>query len=190
VERALFTAQWQSMSEPQRRAWRERHGSERGARIAPAIRIIDSRGGAAPSLAYDAPVTIIEKMEEWTPTEEGVIDHAQKDLAPLIFTPSSRSLTTEGGTGEINDGVELVNDLLYYDATRATESAGIMEFHGQPPRLYFSADVEWLITAMEMWTGADGGKGACKDQVDLVRYLAQHGLQFIPENQRRSGGYF
>ena len=28
-----------------------------------------------------------------------------------------------------------------------------------------------MIYALENWTGADGEKGACKDPVDLLRYL-------------------
>lgn len=191
IERELFRLQWAAMSPAQQRAWRDRHGFEKDARIRPYIRIIDSRGGAAPSLSYDSPVTLIEMFEQWTPNEQGLVDHADKDLGPLLFTPSSRSLTGEGGSTEINDGVELVNNLLEYDPTRATPGeGGRMVFHGRAPQLYIGEDLECTITAMEMWTGADGQKGACKDKVDLIRYLSQHGLEYVPEVRRSTGGYF
>jgi hypothetical protein len=106
------------------------------------------------------------------------------------FDPSSKSLTGEGGNGGIMDGVEMVNDLLFYDETQATlDPAGLrLTFQGQAPRLYVCERCTNTINALATWTGADGQKGACKDFADLPRYFAQAGPEFIPEAGTRSRG--
>jgi phage terminase large subunit-like protein len=67
--------------------------------------------------------------------------------------------------GDIVDGVARVNDLLSWQKERPMD-------WGNSPRLFFGANCENTIYAMENWMGADGQKGACKDFVDLVRWAA------------------
>ncbi len=163
VERELF-----------RQIHPEVHPEHRG-RIPVYRRIIDSRGGAAPSLAHSSPVTPIDLFDE----DGNPPGEPHGDLGPIAFEPSSRSLTGEQGSTTINDGVELVNDLLYYDAEKSELRDGLRTFRGVAPRLYVCNRCENTIYALSTWTGADGQKGACKDFVDLVRYLAQAGPEWV-----------
>lgn len=145
-------------------------------------RIMDSRGGAAPTLAHESPITLIDLFADTDPDDD-------QDEA-FDFQPSSKSLTGEGGNGGIMDGVEMVNDLLYYDEAAATlDPAGVaMTFQGQAPRLYVCERCTNTINALSTWTGADGQKGACKDFADLPRYFAQAGPEYVPEEARRARG--
>jgi hypothetical protein len=154
-------------------------------------RIMDSRGGAAPTLAAESPTTLIDLMFETDPNDA--------DDESLEFIPSSKTLTNDGGSATINDGVELVNDLLYYDdgpdATTLDPDTGAVTFHGQAPRLYVSQRCTNTIFALTNWTGEDGQKGACKDFADLPRYYAQSSPEYLPpttptQTSRRSGGCF
>ena len=146
-------------------------------------RIMDSRGGAAPTLAHESPKTLMDLFAEVDPEDDTDEE--------FLFDPSSKSLTGEGGNGGIMDGVEMVNDLLFYDETQATlnEPGDRMTFRGAAPRLYVCTRCTNTINALSTWTGADGQKGACKDFADLPRYYAQAGPEYIPEaNTRPRGG--
>ncbi len=146
------------------------------------MRIMDSRGGAAPTLAHESPKTLIDLFAE--------IDPEDPEDESFDFQPSSKSLTGEGGNGGIMDGVEMVNDLLFYDETlaRLNDAGTAMIFQGQAPRLYVCERCTNTINALSTWTGADGQKGACKDFADLPRYYAQAGPEFIPETNTRPRG--
>ena len=47
------------------------------------------------------------------------------------------------------------------------------------PRLFVCEDCQQVRWAMENYTGLGGEKGACKDFVDLVRYMAVSDLRHI-----------
>jgi hypothetical protein len=170
----------------ERELYRLLHPGESAAsrkRITVFKRIMDSRGGAAPTLAHESPKTLIDLFAE--------TDDADQEDEEYLFDPSSKSLTGEGGNGGIMDGVEMVNDLLFYDETHATLDASgeRMTFAGQAPRLYVCLRCTNTINALATWTGADGQKGACKDFADLPRYFAQAGPEYYPEsNDRPRGG--
>jgi phage terminase large subunit-like protein len=65
----------------------------------------------------------------------------------------------------IEEGVAIVNDWLAYDKGRPLDALN-------KPKLYISWDCQNLIFALKEWTGKDGLKGACKDPIDCLRYLA------------------
>lgn len=111
-------------------------------------RRMDSRFGAAPTLAKENPTTLIEQMEE----------------LDLSFLP------TAGDT--IDEGVELINTLLDYDPAKPVDATN-------EPKLYVSEECENFIYSLHEWTGADGQRGACKDPVDLLRYMALGDLQDV-----------
>lgn len=82
----------------------------------------------------------------------------------------------------IDEGVEMINDLLAHDAGR--ELDGLNE-----PRLYVAEDCTNVIYALKEWTGADGKHGACKDAVDVVRYMALAGLEYNGGNATYAVGH-
>ena len=104
-------------------------------------REMDSRFGAAPTLARGETKTLIESMDE----------------IGMLFEPTS---------GEhLKEGVDHLATLLYYDTEK---EIGPMN----KPRLLVTENCRSFIWACENWTGLDGPHGACKDPIDLGRYLA------------------
>ena len=65
---------------------------------------------------------------------------------------------------DIEEGIDLINDLLDYDEDKPIDPLN-------SPRLLVSEECRNIIFALQNWTGADGLHGACKDFIDLVRYL-------------------
>jgi hypothetical protein len=112
-------------------------------------RIMDSRYGATPTQTREGTTTLLEECER----------------IGLPFIPASGS----GATSD-DDKVQwthLINDLLSYDDTKPIDSLN-------QPRLYVAESCKNLIFALQNWTGLDGKHGACKDFVDLVKYLVLH----------------
>lgn len=106
-------------------------------------RIMDSRFGNAPTLAAGETSTLIEQFEDLEP--EGV-----------EFVPAP-------GVA-LEEGITLINDALDYDATAEVSALN-------QPRLYVHEDCRNLRFALQTWTGQDGKHGACKDPIDVLRYL-------------------
>lgn len=110
-------------------------------------RLMDSRYGNAATVARESATTLIEECAE----------------IGLDF------LAAPGDS--INEGVELVKDLLAYDRTKPISAVNA-------PRLYVSRRCKNTIFAFQTYTGIDGKHGAVKDPIDCVRYLvltkAQH----------------
>jgi len=61
----------------------------------------------------------------------------------------------------VEEGVSLVNSMLDFG------SAGQGE-----PLLYVSEACPAVIFSLKTWTGKDLGKGACKDPIDCLRWMA------------------
>jgi hypothetical protein len=61
--------------------------------------------------------------------------------------------------------VALINDALAHDPRQPLSPIN-------EPKLYVSKQCQNLIYSLREWTGADGQKGACKDPIDTLRYLA------------------
>lgn len=82
---------------------------------------------------------------------------------------------------EIDEGCQMINDALGYDAERP------LDFFNQP---YMLVNEEcWNCTfALQNYTGLDGQKGACKDPVDCIRYFFMKGLVYIGEDHWESVG--
>ena len=130
----------------------EEWGAENGAREVVAGRWMDSRFASAPRLEADRPVTLLEEFGELN----------------LWFEP------TPGD--DINEGVALVNDWLYFDADRPVD-------FWNKPRLYVHESCVNTIFALQNWTGRDGAKGACKDPIDTLRYAALLALEYQEVNE-------
>jgi phage terminase large subunit-like protein len=71
---------------------------------------------------------------------------------------------------DIHEGTHLINQYLDYDPEQPISTLN-------SPRLYIAEDCANTIFALQNWTGEDGGEGACKDFVDLLRYLVLHDPQ-------------
>lgn len=108
-------------------------------------RIMDSRYGAKPTSTHDGQTTLLE------------------ECADLGFEPDFEAASGRA----IAEGTYLINDFLHYRREEPRSSLN-------EPRLFVSADCKNTIFALQNWTGADGQHGACKDFVDLLRYLLLH----------------
>jgi hypothetical protein len=75
----------------------------------------------------------------------------------MYFTPAAGI--------KIEEGITIINDALSYDQNQPVSPLN-------QPKLFVSEDCENLIYSLREWTGADGEKGAAKDPIDCLRYLA------------------
>lgn len=75
---------------------------------------------------------------------------------------------------DIEEGVSEINELLFWHK----EETMIPLLNA--PRLYVSSECRQLIWAMQNSTGRGGESGACKDFIDLVRYVALARLHYLP----------
>lgn len=121
-------------------------------------RWMDSRYGSSPTTTKEGTSTLIEQMSE----------------LDMEFLAASGK--------EIEEGTTLVNDLLDYD-----EEVPIGEFSARlarinEPRLFISENCPNTIYALREWTGKDKQHGACKDPVDLLRYAALAGLEYVGQD--------
>ena len=106
-------------------------------------RRIDPRAGATQAVGRDGGTSLIE-----------LLDSGDK---PMYFKPAPGI--------KIDQGVSIINDWLSYNST---EAINIMN----QPKLYISDKCQNLIYSMREWTGLDLEKGASKDPIDALRYLA------------------
>lgn len=111
-------------------------------------RYIDPRAGATQAAGMDGGTSIIDLL--------GADDLEANNLG-MYFEPAAGI--------RLEQGVAIINDWLAWDQTkpRTVENE---------PQLFISARCENLLYSLREWTGEDGDKGACKDPVDCLRYLA------------------
>lgn len=108
-----------------------------------AERYIDPRAGATQAAGKEGGTSLIELLES--------------DPDPMTIIPASGL--------RIDEGIAVINDWLSWDAGAPLSPLN-------EPRLYISDRCQNLIYSLREWTGADGDKGAAKDPVDTLRYLA------------------
>jgi hypothetical protein len=106
-------------------------------------RYIDPRAGASQAIGHQGGTSLIELLSMGN--------------TPMHFRPAAGI--------KIEQGVSIINDWLSYDQTQPI--SGINQ-----PRLYISERCQNLIYSLREWTGQDGDKGATKDPIDALRYLA------------------
>ena len=66
---------------------------------------------------------------------------------------------------KIDQGIAIINDWLCYDQTQPLSAIN-------QPKLFISEKCQNLIYSLREWTGNDGDKGASKDPIDALRYIA------------------
>jgi len=132
-------------------------------------RFIDPRMGAAERQSKDrGATTTISDLEECGLT--------------TIPAPAASS---EADRGEIEDGVQLLNNLLAYDTEKPLDSLN-------SPKMYVSDRCQNFIYALSEYTAKLGAKEHTKDAIDCARYLRKGACEFIDENVKddnRTGVY-
>jgi hypothetical protein len=109
----------------------------------PVERYIDPRAGASQLITNEGGTSLIE-----------LLDSGEN---PLSFTPSSGI--------KIDQGIAILNDWLCYNQA---EPISLIN----KPKLFISEKCQNLIYSLREWTGSDGDKGASKDPIDALRYIA------------------
>tara|TARA_R110000868_G_scaffold98131_1_gene270044 strand:- start:167 stop:1534 length:1368 start_codon:yes stop_codon:yes gene_type:complete len=113
-------------------------------------RIIDPRLGAAERQSQDGATTIISDLDD----------------AEMTFIPAPGV--------EIENGLQLINNLLSYDDTKPIDSLNA-------PKLYISERCQNLIYSMQEYTAKGGTTEASKDPIDCLRYLCVSNCEFIED---------
>jgi phage terminase large subunit-like protein len=108
-----------------------------------AERYIDPRAGATQAVSAEGGTSLIELLDQ------GVV--------PMYFAPAAGL--------HIEQGVAIINDLLFYNSNEPISPIN-------QPKLFVSDECRNLIYSMREWTNQDGEKGACKDPIDCLRYIA------------------
>lgn len=129
-------------------------------------RIIDSRAGAAQHAAEGGSTCLLDRMREHS-YKRGSSD---VEADPMEWVPAP-------GVRE-EEGLSEINSLLNYNYE--SEIIPIVN----EPRLYVSERCQQVIWALAHYTGRGGSKGACKDWIDLLRYMAL-GLLDVKGNIRQ-----
>jgi hypothetical protein len=130
--------------------------------------LIDPRMGAAERQSQDGATTIISELDD----------------AGLTFIPAPAA-ASEANKGEIEDGIQLINNLLAYKTDKPIDALN-------RPRLYVSDRCQNLIYALQEYTGKLGATEATKDCVDGLRYLCKANCQFVAyakDDLNRTGVY-
>lgn len=117
-------------------------------------RYIDPRAGGTQAVQKDGGTSLIDLLSDGD--------------EPMWFTPAAGV--------QIESGVAIINDMLFYDQEKPMTILN-------EPRLYISEDCPNLIYALREWTNLDGDKGACKDPVDVLRYLTVMTPTHVPEGK-------
>lgn len=108
-----------------------------------ADRYIDPRAGGTTVIQKEGGTTLIQLLDEGD--------------NPMYFSPAAGL--------RLEEGVSILNDWFAYDPNQPI--SGINQ-----PKLYISEDCHNLIWCLREWTGLDNEKGASKDPIDALRYLA------------------
>jgi hypothetical protein len=108
-----------------------------------ADRFIDPRAGGTNVIQKEGGSTLIQLLDD------GEI--------PMYFTPAAGL--------KLEQGISIINDWFSYDPNQPISAVN-------QPKLFISEDCHNLIWCLREWTGLDAEKGASKDPIDTLRYLA------------------
>jgi hypothetical protein len=124
-------------------------------------RYIDSRAGRNQMTAQKGGTCLVDEMLR-VQLKPGTDEVA----GPLMrFQPASGV--------DIEEGITAINGLLFFNPEEP-----ILPLLNEP-RLYVTEDCRQFIWAMQNFTGHGGESGACKDFVDVCRYMALARLRHI-----------
>jgi hypothetical protein len=79
------------------------------------------------------------------------------------------------GSGlRVKDKMDALRELMWFDMDQPLVPIT------NEPHLYVSEKAQQVIWALNTWTGLDGEKGACKDFIDLLGFVAcDEACQFV-----------
>ena len=133
-------------------------------------RLIDPRAGRNQHAVDTGGICLVDKLAQVDRNKDGEILAAGMEFQP------ARGV-------DIEDGVSQINTLLYWDKEK--ELMPLVNY----PRLFVADNCKQVIWALQNWTGNDGPTGACKDFIDVLRYLITWDVRHItPGRVRTSGG--
>jgi hypothetical protein len=89
---------------------------------------------------------------------------SELDSAGMVFQPAPGV--------DIEHGLQLLNDLMAYDDQKPVSAMN-------RPKFFVSEECENIIFALLEYTGAGGKDEAVKDPVDVLRYLAVAGAEYV-----------
>lgn len=107
----------------------------------------------------------------------------RSETKTLIESMADLGMTFEPAPGEHQqEGIDELHDLLYFDPLRPLGPEN-------KPKLVIVENCRNVIWALQNWTGNDGQHGACKDFIDLLRYVALDPPVYVePGRDRCHGG--
>lgn len=121
-------------------------------------RFIDPRMGAAEKQAEEGAVTIISQLDDQGMT--------------VIPAPGGAGAML----GEIDDGIQLINDLLQYNQEKPRDAVNA-------PHLFVSDRCPNVIYALQEYTGKGGQNENTKDPIDCLRFLRRSNCEFYETQQ-------
>ncbi|MBK8001714.1 MAG: hypothetical protein IPK15_24175 [Verrucomicrobia bacterium] len=124
-------------------------------------RYIDSRAGRNQMAADKGGTCLIDELAK----------EQRHPASGEVIGPAMRFRLASGV--DIEEGVTSINDLLFWN-----KDEPLIPLLNEP-RLYVSEDCKQVIWALANYTGLGGETGACKDFVDLVRYMALARLRYL-----------
>ena len=83
--------------------------------------------------------------------------------------------TSSDGSDSVDTGCNMINDKLFYNVDEPVSFLN-------KPKLFIHSSCKNLIFAMQVYTGLDGVRGACKDPVDCLRYYYKKNCQYIEKS--------
>ena len=128
-------------------------------------RYIDPRAGGTQAAGRDGGTSLIDLLEDDNSNDA--------NDTGMRFEPAAGL--------RLEDGISMINDWLAYDQNQPITAVN-------EPHLYISSACQNLIYSMKEWTGADGDKGASKDPIDCLRYLAVMSPQYYAKDAFKSTG--
>jgi phage terminase large subunit-like protein len=108
-----------------------------------AERYIDPRAAGSPVINKEGGTTLLQLLDE--------------EPCAMYFTPAAGL--------RLEEGISIINDWFAYDQNQ--EISAINQ-----PKLFISDECHNLMWCLREWTGLDNEKGASKDPIDALRYIA------------------
>lgn len=108
-----------------------------------AERYIDPRAAGSPVINKEGGTTLLQLLDE--------------EPCAMYFTPAAGL--------RLEEGISIINDWFSYDQNQ--EISAINQ-----PKLFVSEECHNLMWCLREWTGLDNEKGASKDPIDALRYIA------------------
>jgi len=106
-------------------------------------RYIDPRAAGSPVINKEGGTTLLQLLDE--------------EPCAMYFTPAAGL--------RLEEGISIINDWFAYDQNQ--EISAINQ-----PKLFISEECHNLMWCLREWTGLDNEKGASKDPIDALRYIA------------------